>query len=95
MKKELQIIRLRNYLSERFGASEVNSYIWYDNTFNSKMEIETNGQVKVLNPQAQDSNTLRDSMVPECWALLKRMKRLMMIFHCLKLEVFSKLHTKG
>jgi len=56
--------KVKELLSERFGASEVNSYVWYDNTFNSKMGIETNGQVKVLNPQAHDSNTLRDSMVP-------------------------------
>jgi len=56
--------KIKELLSERFGASEVNSYIWYDNTFNNKMGIETNGQVRVLNPQAQDSNTLRDSMVP-------------------------------
>ena len=56
--------KVKELLSERFGASEVNSYIWYDNTFNNKMGIETNAQVKVLNPQAQDSNTLRDSMVP-------------------------------
>ncbi|MHB8066022.1 MAG: phenylalanine--tRNA ligase subunit beta [Ruminiclostridium sp.] len=56
--------KVKELLSERFGASEVNSYIWYDNTFNSKMGIEANAQVKVLNPQAQDSNTLRDSMVP-------------------------------
>jgi len=56
--------KIKELLSERFDASEVNSYIWYDNTFNSKMGIETNAQVKVLNPQAQDSNTLRDSMVP-------------------------------
>jgi phenylalanyl-tRNA synthetase beta chain len=56
--------KIKELLSERFGASEVNSYIWYDNTFNSSMGIETNAQVKVLNPQAQDANTLRDSMVP-------------------------------
>ena len=56
--------KVKELLSERFGASEVNSYIWYDNTFNSKMGIETNAQVKVLNPQAQDANTLRDSMAP-------------------------------
>lgn len=56
--------KVKELLSERFGASEVNSYIWYDNTFNKKMGIETNAQVKVLNPQAQDANTLRDSMVP-------------------------------
>lgn len=56
--------KIKELLSERFGASEVMSYIWYDNTYNAKMEIETNGQVKVMNPQAQDANTLRESMVP-------------------------------
>lgn len=56
--------KIKELLSERFGASEVMSYVWYDNTYNSKMGIETNGQVKILNPHAQDANTLRESMVP-------------------------------
>ena len=56
--------KVKELLSERFGASEVNSYIWYDNTFNNRMGIETNAKVKVLNLHAQDANTLRDSMVP-------------------------------
>ncbi|PYG88803.1 phenylalanyl-tRNA synthetase beta subunit [Ruminiclostridium sufflavum DSM 19573] len=56
--------KIKELLSERFGASEVMSYIWYDNAFNARMGIETNGQVKVMNPQAQDANTLRESMVP-------------------------------
>lgn len=64
--------KVKELLSERFGASEVNSYIWYDNTFNSRMGIETNGQVKVLNPQAQDANTLRDSMVPGMLAFAEK-----------------------
>ena len=64
--------KVKELLSERFGASEVNSYIWYDNTFNSRMGIETVGQVKVLNPQAQDANTLRDSMVPGMLAFAER-----------------------
>lgn len=56
--------KIKEILSERFGASEVMSYVWYDNNFNARMGIETNGQVKVLNSQAQESNTLRESMVP-------------------------------
>lgn len=64
--------KVKELLSERFGASEVNSYIWYDNTFNSRMGIETSGQVKVLNPQAQDSNTLRDNMVPGMLAFAEK-----------------------
>lgn len=64
--------KVRELLSERFGASEVNSYVWYDNNFNSRMGIETAGQVKVLNPQAQDSNTLRDSMAPGMFAFAEK-----------------------
>ncbi|HEX2925227.1 MAG TPA: phenylalanine--tRNA ligase subunit beta, partial [Ruminiclostridium sp.] len=64
--------KIRELLSERFGASEVNSYIWYDSAFNSRMGIDSNGQVKVLNPQAQDSNTLRDSMVPGMLAFAEK-----------------------
>lgn len=64
--------KVKELLSERFGVSEVNSYIWYDNTFNSRMGIETSDQVKVLNPQAQDSNILRDSMVPGMLAFAEK-----------------------
>ncbi len=64
--------RVKELLSERFGASEVYSYIWYDNTFNGRMGIETNGQVRVLNPQAQDANTLRESMVPGMLAFAEK-----------------------
>lgn len=86
--------KVKEILSERFGASEVNSYIWYDNIFNSRVGIETNAQVKVLNPQAHDSNTLRDSMVPGMLSFAEKMKRLMTIFHCLKLEVYSVLQLQ-
>ncbi|NTV89960.1 MAG: phenylalanine--tRNA ligase subunit beta, partial [Clostridiales bacterium] len=54
----------RDMLADRFGMSEVNSYIWYNNTFNSNIGIEPRGNVKLLNPHARDMNTLRDSMVP-------------------------------
>lgn len=67
--------KIKELLSERFGASEVNSYIWYDNAFNSRAGIETNGQVKILNPQSQDSNTLRDSMVPGMLAFAEKNER--------------------
>jgi len=64
--------KVKELLSERFGASEVNSYIWYDHNFNNRMGIETHGQVKVLNPQSQDTNTLRDSMVPGMLAFAEK-----------------------
>lgn len=64
--------KVKELLSERFGASEVNSYIWYDDTFNTRMGIETNGQVKVLNPHAPDANTLRETMVPGMLAFAEK-----------------------
>lgn len=64
--------KIKEILSERFGGSEVNSYVWYDSTFNTRTGIDTNGQVKVLNPQAQDANTLRDSMVPGMLAFAEK-----------------------
>ncbi len=56
--------RIRELLSDKFAFSEVNSYIWYNNTYNASIGIEQRGNVKLLNPHAKDMDTLRDSMVP-------------------------------
>ena len=56
--------KIRDLLSDKFAFSEVNSYIWYNNTFNISIGIEQRGNVKLLNPHAKDMDTLRDSMVP-------------------------------
>lgn len=56
--------RVRDILSEKYGFSEVNSYVWYNNTFNASIGIGLRGKVKLLNPHAKDMNILRDSMVP-------------------------------
>lgn len=56
--------RMRDILSEKFAFSEVNSYIWYNNTFNNSLGIGQRGNVKLLNPHAKDMDRLRDSMVP-------------------------------
>lgn len=57
--------RIRDIMSEKFAFSEVNSYIWYNNTFNSSLGIGQHGNVKLLNPHAKDMDMLRDSMVPQ------------------------------
>lgn len=56
--------RIRELLSDKFAFNEVNSYIWYNSTFNSSIGIEQRGNVKLMNPHAKDMDTLRDSMVP-------------------------------
>ena len=57
--------RVRDIMAEKFAFSEVNSYIWYNNTFNNAAGIGTRGNVKLLNPHAKDMDMLRDSMVPQ------------------------------
>jgi len=56
--------KVKEILAEKFGYSEVHSYVWYNNTFNRSIGIGQRGHVKILNPHASDMNMLRDSMVP-------------------------------
>jgi phenylalanyl-tRNA synthetase, beta subunit, non-spirochete bacterial len=56
--------RIRELLADKFAFSEVNSYVWYNNTFNNSIGIQQRGNVKLLNPHAKDMDTLRDSIVP-------------------------------
>lgn len=56
--------RIKEVLAEKFGFSEVNSYVWYDNTVNESLGIKCESKVKIQNPHSSDSDTLRDSLVP-------------------------------
>ena len=55
---------IKDTLAYKFGLSEVNTYVWYDNAINKAFGLTTNGSVKVKNPQTVDSDTLRDSVIP-------------------------------
>lgn len=67
--------KIKEILAERFGFSEVNSYVWYDHTFNTNVGIGLRGSLKLLNPNAPDTNTLRDSMVPTMLGAAERNMR--------------------
>lgn len=56
--------KLKEILSEKFGYSEVNSYVWFDNHFNKNMGINAKGSLKLQNPNAVENDTLRDTMAP-------------------------------
>lgn len=56
--------KIRELLADKFAFSEVNSYTWYNSTYNGSIGIEQRGNVKLLNPHAKDMDTLRDSMIP-------------------------------
>lgn len=56
--------KIKELLAEKFGFSEVHSHTWYDNDFNKRMEIESAGEIQLVNPHAQEMNNLRTSIVP-------------------------------
>lgn len=55
---------IKETLAAKFGLSEINSYVWYDNAFNKSIGITNIGTAKVKNPQTVDSDTLRDTIIP-------------------------------
>jgi phenylalanyl-tRNA synthetase beta chain len=56
--------KFKEILAEKFAFSEVNSYIWFNNDFNKSVGINTQGSLRLLNPNAVENDTLRDSMAP-------------------------------
>jgi phenylalanyl-tRNA synthetase beta chain len=56
--------KVKEILSEKFGFNETHSYTWYDNDFNKRLNIEHPAEIKLLNPQAQEMNLMRASIVP-------------------------------
>ncbi len=56
--------KFKEILAEKFAFNEVNSYIWFDNDFNKSAGISAKGTLKLLNPNAAENDTLRDTMAP-------------------------------
>jgi len=55
---------IKNTLAEKFGASEVHTYIWYDKKKNAELKIKTDDNIKIINSLNADNNVLRQSMMP-------------------------------
>ncbi len=56
--------RAKDILSAIYGLHEVHSYIWDDKQSDRQLGIETPENVRVLNAQTPEHDTLRRSMVP-------------------------------
>lgn len=56
--------KFKEILAEKFAFSEVNSYIWFNNDFNKNAGINAQGTLRLLNPNAVENDTLRDTMAP-------------------------------
>ena len=56
--------KIKTILSESFGLSEVHSYIWYDNKFNTEVGIGNLEGIKLLSPSAPELADIRQEMAP-------------------------------
>ncbi len=55
---------IKDVLAQKYGLSEVHSYIWYNNKQNNELKIQTNNNIKIINSLNADNNVLRESMLP-------------------------------
>ncbi len=55
---------IKKLLSERFGCSEVHSYIWYDAKMNKELGLEPSSDVRVVNSVASENDAIRSSIIP-------------------------------
>lgn len=64
--EESQVVdnKIKDVLSQKYGMSEVHSYVWYDKKANKELKIETEDNIKIINSLNADNNVLRHSMIP-------------------------------
>lgn len=55
---------VKKILAEKFGMSEIHSYVWYDTKLNSELGIETRDNLKIVNSLNKQDSTLRYNMAP-------------------------------
>ncbi|SFR64959.1 phenylalanine--tRNA ligase subunit beta [Anaeromicropila populeti] len=56
--------KMKMYLAEHYAMNEVHSYIWYDNKLNKQLGIETDRNVKIMNSEMADNDTIKSTMIP-------------------------------
>ena len=54
----------KKLLAEKYGMSEVHSYVWYDTKLNSELGIKTHDNLKIVNGLNKLDSTLRYNMAP-------------------------------
>lgn len=54
----------KRMLAEKFGMSEVHSYVWYNEEQNNKLEIKVEDNLKIVNGLNKADSTLRAYMAP-------------------------------
>ena len=66
--------RMKDILVKSYRLHEVHSYIWSDSQKNRELGIETPENVKIINAQTPDHQSLRVSMIPTLLSFVKENK---------------------
>ena len=65
----------KKLLAEKFGLSEIHSYVWYDTKLNNELGIEVEDNLKIVNGLNKLDSTLRAKMGPTMlYAIYKNIK---------------------
>lgn len=65
----------KKMLAEKFGLSEVHSYVWYDTKLNNELGIKVADNIKIVNGLNRADSTLRANMAPTMlYAIYKNIK---------------------
>ena len=51
-------------LADRFNLNETHSYLWYDEAFNSKIQISPTCYIKCVNSLSKENSQIRSSIIP-------------------------------
>ena len=66
---------IKTLLAQKYGMSEVHSYVWYDTKLNNELGIEVHDNLKIVNGLSKLDSTLRYNMVPTMlYAIYKNIK---------------------
>ncbi len=56
--------RMKQTLADRFGFSEVHSYIWYDNKWNRELGVSLDSDIRIVNSELSDNDAIRRTNIP-------------------------------
>ncbi len=66
---------IKRTLAEKYGLSEIHSYVWYDTKLNKELGIEVGDNLKIVNGLNKFDSTLREVMAPTIlYAMYKNIK---------------------
>ncbi len=63
---------IKMLLSQRFGLSEVHSYIWYDNKWNKSLGLELESDIKIVNSEFSDNVDIRRTDIPTLLSFVEK-----------------------